>query len=568
MKNNESSPVYERWYTDLVCIAFVFALNPLIHFFNCSRMLFSYDTIAYLTLARDLFSTGLLYIPSWGHVDYGLLLPPLYPVLIGLGNTLSLGSFTAAEWVTASCALAALIPIYFHLKKITNRAIAVVTIVLIEMNYYYFLVGMTPLSESVFLLTLGCTFYLALRLFDFEPGSAAAIPFLMGIFSGLVFLSRKIGIIVFVFLIFLCIIQVLGKWKTKAFKNILLITVGWAIIASPYAFILYFQTGQHPFQQKYIERVQRVTTTDPRVLAEIDRINAIPEKSYAVIYAKRRLMRKLLPDSSEMYCYLDRKNSFQDSYLGNAASVFTSPSDFFSRLFKNILYLKLPLGGLLFYSFLLFSISPFLVRSNRVSTISRLLLPGFFLFYLLAISIFTSMVPRYIYVIFPFALIQISAELFLCFDSVSTKLKLGSYSFLFFILAYLCFFLTTPRYFTSLSVFPKADTFSELEVLEREVRGGPVFSLMPFYAYLAGGTYRILPNDSLEKVVRYGRKTGVPWLLIVHTESIRRETGLHTNASWYWEPSLEKRYPHLVRLHSRTTDGVFMLYEIRGSDNS
>ena len=568
MKNDGSPPASGRWYADLLSIIFIIGLNPLVHFFNCSRGVFSYDTIAYLTMARDLFSTGLLYIPSWGHMDYGLLLPPLYPIFIALSSILSFESFKVAEWVAATCALAALIPIYLHIKKTTNRGIAVVTVVLIEMNYFYFLVGMTPLSEAVFLLTLACTFFLASRLFNGEARLATVLPLLIGIFSGLVFLSRKIGVIVFMFLVFFCLIQMLGKTRRMAFRNILLIVLGWSIIISPYALILYFQTGQHPFQQKYIQQVQSVTTTDPNVLAEINRINSLPETSYAMIYAKRRLMRKLLPDCSEMYCYLDSKNSLQGSYLSNAASIFISPLEFFSRVLKNILYLKWPLGEFLFYSFLLFCISPFLIRSDRASTSSRLLLPGFFLFYLFAISIFTDMVPRYIHVIFPFTFVQISIELFLCFHSVSNKLRIRLYSSLFFIFVYLCFFLFIPRYFTSLSVFPKADMSSELEAFGREVRGEPVFSLMPFYAYLSGGTYRVLPNDSLEKVVRYGRKTGVHWLLLARTESARKESRLYTNAGWYWDNSLESKYPDLIRLHSATSDGLIALYEITGGHNS
>jgi hypothetical protein len=77
-----------RWFLDSLCIAFVIALNPITYFMNFSTRLFTPDVIAYATMGRDLFSKGLLYVPAWGHIDNGLILPPLYPFFIACGHVL------------------------------------------------------------------------------------------------------------------------------------------------------------------------------------------------------------------------------------------------------------------------------------------------------------------------------------------------------------------------------------------------------------------------------------------------------------------------------------------------
>jgi hypothetical protein len=40
------------------------------------------------------------------------------------------------------------------------------------------------------------------------------------------------------------------------------------------------------------------------------------------------------------------------------------------------------------------------------------------------------------------------------------------------------------------------------------------------------------------------------------------EMQLYTNVDWYWDASLEKEYPDIIRFHCETPGGLFSLYEI------
>ncbi|MGD9077384.1 MAG: hypothetical protein PVJ69_19355, partial [Desulfobacteraceae bacterium] len=79
---------------------------------------------------------------------------------------------------------------------------------------------------------------------------------------------------------------------------------------------------------------------------------------------------------------------------------------------------------------------------------------------------------------------------------------------------------------------------------------------------LAGASFRVLPNDSLEKVARYGKRTRVKWLLVDRTGVTAVERAPYTNAQWVWNAPLEKDYTQVVRFRCGTKDRNIALYEI------
>jgi len=557
---------FKPWHLDFFCVVLMLGLNPIIHFLNWSPRIFSPDTIAYVTMGSDLFSKGFFYIPSWTHVNNGLIYPPLYPFFIACGNLFFGESLKVAEWVSCLSALAASIPIFLYLKQTTNRVVAVLTVFLIQINLYYFSFGMRPLSEATFVLTLSWTMFLTLLLFRNYTSNRRGLSLIVGLSCALVFLSRQIGIVVFLFLLGFILLKGLTSYRTERrafFKNTLFMALGWLIVIAPYTLIIYHQTGHHPLQQNFSTAGHEVTTTDPEVLAEIQRIESIPDKSYAVIYAKRRLLRKLLPDSSEMLYRVNRKNKEKTKYLNYFIPTLGNPKYFFGKIYNNIMYLRDPLGGFILGTFFLFCLSTFFVKSERVKLLNRLLLPLFICFYLLIVSCFTDKISRYSYILFPFVLMHIAGELFICFHVITRALKIKLSALVFFFVVYAFFLFATPQFFTALRIFPKLeDTEAEFYSLRKQVEGEPVFSLSPLSSYLSGGSCRLLPNDSLEKVVKYGKKTGVRWLLVSRTQSTLSETRLYTNAQWYRKPTLERDYPNLVRFCCKTSDGSYILYEI------
>jgi len=566
MARISSNSLHGTWYLDLLCLILIIVLNPVTFFFNCTPRVFPPDTVAYITMARELFDKGLLYIPSWCYGDYGLICPPLYPFLMACGNLLFGDLVRISEWVSSLCALIALVPIYIYVRSISSRSNAVMISLLIGVNYYYFVAAMTPLSEATFLLTLSYTLVLTLRLFEDSEKNSRALPLLLGLSCSLVFLSRQIGIIILVFLVGFFLLQ--GLFLSRAERAVILkkvsfMLLGWLILVAPYAIIIYYQTGHHPLQQSFSTAKYEVTTDDPDVLREIQRIENIPDVTYGTVYAKRRLMRKLLPDASEMLCCVNRKKEEKAGLFSQVLLALKSPTDYAARLFHNTVHLAEPLGNFLLCLFLVLSISPFFVKSENRKLLDRLLLPLFILFYLLVVSCFTDRIPRYIYILFPFALMHIAGELFVCFHKVTNALRIRFSSLVFLFIMYTFFIFVTPHYFTELRVSPRLqDLETQFETFRQKVNGEPVFSLSPFGSYLSGGSCRLLPNDSLERVVKYGKKTGVRWLLVARTESALSEIQLYTNAQWYWNANLQSEYSHLLKFCCETPDGSFSLYEI------
>lgn len=555
-----------RWYMDLFFVPLAIALNPITHYFNYSPRMFSPDTIAYMTMGRDLFAKGLLYIPSWAHVYNDLVYPPLYPFFIAFVKLFSQETLNTAEWVSSICVLMASILIYLYVREMANRVVAFITVLLVQINYYYFFVGMRPLSEATFLLALCGALFLTLKFLRNWKSGNRLLPILVGLACGLVFLSRQIGALVFVFLAIMSLLQGLtsvSQERRIILRNFLFILAGLLLVIAPYTLTIYYQSGHHPFGQNFRRAGYEATTANPRVLAEIKQIEDLPSNNYGMIYAKRRLMRKLLPDSSEMYQYVNREERAKNEHMETFLSSFKNPKDYMTRVYNNIIYFRETLGWFTLSVFLILCLTPFILKSTRLQLLNRLSLPCFIVLYLLAISGFKVQVPRYIYVLFPFILMHISAEIFICFQTLPDTKKIMVAKLVSISLVYVLILLATPKFFTALKVYPKPDVMgAEFHSLRKHINGEPVFTLFPFQAYLSGGSIRLLPNDSLEKVVNYGRKTGVRWLLLIRTQSAKNEMRFYINARWYWNPSLENDYPNLVRFCCGSGDRRIALYEI------
>jgi 4-amino-4-deoxy-L-arabinose transferase-like glycosyltransferase len=536
------------------------------------------DTIAYATMAKNIFSEGLLYIPSWGHIDHGLILPPLFPILTACGRFFCTETLTVAEYITSICVLMSSIPIFLYLKHMTNRIVAIITTIMMQVNCYYFIIGMRPISEATFLLTLSFTLYLLVLMINNIERERKLTAFWTGLLCALIFLSRHIGIIMPVFVMIIFFIHwltVSGRERRILYKNLLFILLGWLIVFTPYAIILYSQTGQHPLTQGFRENKYTITVKDPEILRQIENYKTLPAElrkqiesasnaDYGLLYAERRRMRKLLPDASEMYAYINYEKEKEAGYLSIVFSNISKPVHYFTKFYNNIVHLTLSMGKIPTILFFIMCLSSFLVKPRKIRFTTRLLLPFFIIFYLLSISFLTDLIPRYIYVIFPFCLIHISTELYIGINALAEVCKMKRFSTMITsLLIIFLLLLTTPRFFTDLTLSPKNRGLeSEYHFFKKYLNGDPVFTLRPVFSYIAGGSFRILPDDSLAKVAAYGKNTGVRWLLIVRIKIATDQLRFYSNTQWYFERSLEKAYPNILKFRIGTTDGSMALYEI------
>ena len=78
-----------------------------------------------------------------------------------------------------------------------------------------------------------------------------------------------------------------------------LLVTGFFLVFASYGGLLFAQTGQHPFQQKFRWNRYSVSTTEPSVLRAIEQIQAAPVEEYGQLYAKRRRMFRPTPPRSE-----------------------------------------------------------------------------------------------------------------------------------------------------------------------------------------------------------------------------------------------------------------------------
>jgi 4-amino-4-deoxy-L-arabinose transferase-like glycosyltransferase len=579
MKNIKLESHMSPRIMDLFCIGFIIALDPIAYFLSLSSGVFPPDTFAYATMARDLFSKGLLYLPSWGHVDQSLILPPLYPFLIACGRFLSSEPLNVAEFVSSSCILIFTIIIYFYMKKFTNRITAIITICVIQVNYYFFLIGMRPLSESVFLLTLGVTFWLISCFLDKTSKNQKVLSFFIGISCSLVFLSRQIGLIIYVFVGILFILRYLtesGNERKVLVNNLFLAICGAMLLFIPYASGIYLQTGQHPLKQYFRENRYLTKISDPKILSDIEQEKKVPpellrssaaqsDNAYSIIYAERRRMRRLLPDASEMYAYVSVQEKAKPNNVTDQISAYLKkPGVYFHSVYNNILNLKSALGGFTSAFFFLLCLLPLLSRPDNIRNLEGFLLPFFIIFYLLAISLITDKISRYVYILFPFCIMYIFITCYKYIKRIKSIPNFKLFRFLVYILISSLILITTPKFFTDLNLTIK-NKGAENEYgsdFKKILNGEPVFSISAYEAYMVGSPYRILPNDSLDKVAAYGKKTGVRWLLIFRTRSNAGELRLYNNVDWYSIPQLEKAYPDLVEFHLGSINGSMVLYKI------
>ena len=123
-----------------------------------SSLPFSSDNVAYLTLARDFLPGFSLHLPAWGHVDKGIILPPLYPLLIALGSPFTDEPFALAERISGMSLILAGIPLYFLVRTRTSRLVATCSVIAIQLNYQYFTFAFSGLTEPLFLLRGGQAF--------------------------------------------------------------------------------------------------------------------------------------------------------------------------------------------------------------------------------------------------------------------------------------------------------------------------------------------------------------------------------------------------------------------------
>jgi hypothetical protein len=558
---------------DLACLAILVAANPILLSFGAGVLhVDSPDAIAYATLGKEMVTNAALYIASWGHVDVGLILPPVFPLLIGLGSFFSDDLLRLASWISSASLILAAIPFALLIRESTGRIIAVVAALLIPIGSM-FLYAFAPLTEALFVLLIALALVgLCRAIKSGETRSTVAT----GLLCGLAFLTRPVGLFLLAFVLIWVAATAAVERRERGrsiARQLAAVLAGFLLVSGPWAIALFSQTGQHPLERTFRMGTYSVSSEDPVVRGEIRQIREASEKGdYGSIYRGRRSMRKLLPDATEMYLRLAPSSSDSDVERSGVEKtlhkIVTQPFAVFGRLLGNTRSLQQISGIWLFTLFVITTLTPLLTRRKGPPWPRRTLLSAWVWFYILSISLITDLISRYVVVVLPFLLLHVAMELH-ALASMVPVLRVPWRR------TVLCAALLIPAANPSLIPIIRASVRNAYTVApgfyaplrEHIQEGDAVFAPGPLDAFLLGAGFRILPDDTLEKVAAYARHTGVKWLVVSRSWHNGRQIELYDH-QWYAQihrmnfkrtfPDAE--HPPIVKCCD-VASGVIELYE-------
>ena len=292
MPGSRSSTSLRGRQSDLIYLAILLFAAPILWFSDQRFGDLSPDGVAYLTLAKSLLRDGRLYLESWGHIDEGLILPPLYPALIAGSTPFFSDSIEAALTLSLVCSALTLVVLFLLIRDVAGRQVAVVACLAIAWNTVFIEQAFSVLTEALFIFATSCAL---LALAGAVTRKSVGLAFLCGVLGGLAFLARQVGLVVPVFCVLWALLAELRSRPLRSPLRIscpLFILLGSALVIGPYAGVLWAETGQHLLQRvgraslnplggagvQPMPRWQRfrmeryvVETNDARVLEEIER---------------------------------------------------------------------------------------------------------------------------------------------------------------------------------------------------------------------------------------------------------------------------------------------------------
>ena len=515
-------------------LAALFAGNPLLYaWWQTTGGLFP-DSLAYLMLARELIQSGQLFISGYGHVDAGLILPPLYPLLIGVGTIIYGDAILVSQWLSGLCLLLATIPLFLWVQRATNVWLAAAATALVQWQPVYFLYGTSTLTEGLFLLGV-CTLGFAAACLTSAQRSHAWY-FLLGLGACLLFLVRQLGLFMLPLLIVLIVLQ---RWLGPAdqedtrppWTRIAAILAGFSVLAVPYAVLLYVQSSQLPWTPSFRLNQYVVTESSPGGAEPVP--TAMPT-SYTDALIERRKQRALNVDGTEMLGNLIREPRTRLSLLDRIAS----PAEWIRNVWRNLEHGTALLGPAAMLAAAVGALLSFRVGASLPARASRIALVGTVGAYLGLVSALTGLVARYVEVIAPLVIALGFVGVHELIRSIAPRRLLDTTPF--WIAIALC----------SPVLFPVSDPASGgakvrkygettnpvVHCVPLVDKGSGVFAFHPYEAYILGGSYRVIPNDSLDRVATYARRTGTRWLVFRDSATSLQEAILYDRATWVADP--------------------------------
>ena len=540
----------------LVSLSLIILLNPILVTFILDTDFSLPDTFAYIAQAENMYSNLQIHTGPWGHVDNSLILPPLYPLLITLFIFFDMDGLKSAILISQLAGIAFSIFSLIYIQSITNRIIAVISVVSIQFTFVYFNFASLALTESLFLALLAGILILIKKIIVSFDRIKIVDSIVLGIACSLIFLTRELGIVVLI-LVFILVSAVSYRKYSKLhaghMKHLALIMSGFILASTPYYITKAIQTGADPLARNFRLNNYVVEIENKKIINKITGAKELSTDNYLEIYKKRREQISLLPDSSEMLGYAIYKSNANDNHFitRKIKTTFIYPEKYINKFVENVSILKANTGNFIFVLFICLCVTSLLYSTRVRSRSIRVIIPLFIFLYLLLLSVFTSYISRYIAVIVPIVLIHICTELYVIsysICSINKNINKNNITLILAIFLPVIILAGSPRLFYEKHVFPRnTDLENKLRKIGEIVNGEPVFTTFPVLAYSVNGNFRQLPNDKLEKVAQYANKTGVQWLLLVNNSQVQEITKYWTKAyQWITIEKLDNYYPDTV----------------------
>lgn len=516
MSNQYYKDKFDKLLKDLPYLIVIIVINPVLITFFFNTKLSLPDTFLYIREAQSILSDFQFYTGSYGHIDTSYILPPLYPALIAILMKTGLDGLQAAVLISQLSGILFSIVIFIYISRFCNSLIALISTLTIHLTFVYFNIFTLAITEPLFLLLFSILLLIMAKTNNAKP----YIYVLAGVLSGLLFLCREIGITVLAaVLIFFLIDSYTSQLDISRLRTrIIVVIISFSVITVPFYILRYIQTGQAPMTRVFKLNKYHVYTDDANLISYIEKIKSVRTNNYNEMYQKRRALMMLLDDGSEFIGRVEYKSPVK-SEKSTQHRISSFIYHYLSSIRNNIFNLVNNTGVLIFIIFLFISLMDFFYIYKKKFHCEDLI-PLFIIIYLMTLSYFTSEIMRYIYLLVPLILVYIVISGYRIF----TQLFIDNRRVI--ILLALLFPAVTvyssPGLFFQKQIFSKSRELDKnLAILKGKVKGEPVFSLYPTFAYSVGGEYRQMPNDSLEKIRTYAKYTGVNWILIVDSPEIR-----------------------------------------------
>jgi 4-amino-4-deoxy-L-arabinose transferase-like glycosyltransferase len=193
---------------------------------------------------------------TWNTTGGRWILPPAFPLLIALFRFLGVGLEWSGHLASVFAGTLLLLPIYFLTKRLYGRDTAILAAWIAAFTPILVDYSVVILTECLFAALLLTMVIFVHRAFS-EKGSSAD-SFWSGLFLGLAFLTKTLGIMFLPFLILGYLLSRKGQSLAPPFKQASLAFVGFLVLAVPYWVVLHAHTGQWVIDGKGVGQENRL----------------------------------------------------------------------------------------------------------------------------------------------------------------------------------------------------------------------------------------------------------------------------------------------------------------------